>query len=125
MVKCTKVCIGELNKKLVFQTRVQTFGNADSVDITEVFTSVATMWGKLTTIPQTGNKFNGVEIDSIPTHLAIIRYNASINAECWMLFNSRRFEILHISNIDEDGKFMSIELRETGLDSLEAAKVGR
>jgi len=105
------VCIGDLNKKVVIKSRVLTPSSTGSVDYTEVFTTVATVWALVKTSVKGNEVFDGTHLmvdKDIFTHEVYIRYRSGITQENWIEYNSEHYNILDITNINEDNTFLKI-----------------
>lgn len=129
MPKCVRVsrkyhkpCIGDLNKRVTLQNRALTPPPFGSVDFNESFTNTVTVWALINTV-QGKTFFDGVETEKPITHDIIIRYDASVTTETWILYNSKRIDILRVTDLDENQEYMLLLCSERGPDTKEAAKV--
>ena len=64
--------------------------------------------------------FDGVNTETNITHEIRIKYLAGVTAETWILFNSKRFDILSVTNCCEDDRILILTCCEKGTG--EAAK---
>ena len=74
-----------------------------------------------------GNKlFSGVQINDDATHIFCVLYSVEIRAieqsNYFILFKSRRFRVLAVTNIDEQDKVLVIQTTERGSCNIEATK---
>lgn len=74
-----------------------------------------------------GNKlFSGVQIIDDATHIFCVLYSVEIRAieqsNYFILFKSRRFRVLAVTNIDEQDKVLVIQTTERGSSNIEATK---
>jgi SPP1 family predicted phage head-tail adaptor len=64
--------------------------------------------------------FDGVSTETNITHEIRIEYVAGVTAETWILFNSRRIDILAVENCCEENRILILTCSERGAG--EAAK---
>jgi SPP1 family predicted phage head-tail adaptor len=123
MVKCkriqktnTKICIGDLNKKISLLTRTLTASPDDSVDFTVGYTTIAEVWSLVQTL--SGRDFfdSTQQAGSGATHVFYIRYKAGITQENVIGFGSEYFNITKVWNLEEDSKFLKIDTVIRGSD---------
>ena len=128
MPKCQKIqrkkrqiCIGDMNEQILLQDRGIGEPLFGSVDFTEDFTNNDKVWASVETV--SGKTFfDGVGEEILITHEFLIRYDASVSAETWISWNSRRFDILTTEDYDERNEFMKLICSERGSKTIEATK---
>lgn len=92
-----------------------------SPDFTETFTDSATVWSLIETV--TGKTFfDDVDTAVNVTHHIYIRYDETVTAETWILYDGRRIDILNVESLDERNLFMLLVCNETGLASKAASE---
>lgn len=117
-----QVCIGDLNKRIVLNIRSIVAPSFDSVDFNEAFAPTKTVWAGVKT--QMGKTFfDGVETETPITHIWYIRFDVSVTAETWITFNSHRFDILRVEDLEERQEFMKLTCADKGRTDREASKV--
>lgn len=128
MPKCIKIqrkkrqiCIGDMDEEIVLQDRAIGEPLFGSVDFGEDFTTNATVWAAIETVDGK-TFFDGVNTETDITHYFYIRFDASVTAETWILWDSRRFDILKPEVYDGRKEFMRLSCAERGADSIEATK---
>lgn len=110
-----RVCTSDLDKRIKIQTSSISASNSPSTRATVAFTTVATVWAMIKTTPIT--KFiDGVNVANGVTNDFFIRYNSSINldVELWVEFDSKKFKITGVENIDKEKKFVRLRSIELG-----------
>lgn len=109
-----KVCVGDLNQRITLQDRdivPPIFGDAD---FTEDFTEDNDCWAAIQTV-HGKTFFDGVnQRDVNLTHEIFIRYDATVTAETWILYDSRRFDIVSVEDLDEQHTFMRLMCVDKG-----------
>lgn len=114
--KKRQVCIGDLNITITLQNRAIT-PPLSGVDATETFTdSNPDIWAKL----ETGRGqtiFDGTNTEVDITHIFTIRFISGITAETWISFESQRFDILDVEDLEERHEFMILRCTNKGTDS--------
>lgn len=102
------VCAGDLNKRITLQGRSITAPVAGSPDFTETFAAGTERWAAIKTVAGK-TFFDGVnQRDREVTHQFVIRYDSSVTAETWISYNSRRFDIMAVEDLDERHEFMML-----------------
>ena len=121
-MKCTsikknvnKVCIGDLDKRIIIQTSSIAPNNSPNSVATTAFLTVVTVWAMIKTTPNTSfidgvNVQNGVNTDFY------IRFTSSIDIEkqLWIEYAGNRFKVTNIENIDKESKFLRFRASEKG-----------
>jgi SPP1 family predicted phage head-tail adaptor len=121
MPKCSKirkkkqeVCIGDMRDLITLQNRSIQPPVFGSVDFTENFQNSLEVYSLIQT--STGKTFfDGVSTDQQITHTIYIRFDKSVTAETWVLFEDRRIDILKVEDLDERHDFMKLTCNERGI----------
>lgn len=109
----TKVCTGSLNKRIQIQTRHIKPPIGDSVDYTEEFTNIITVWAMLETV--TGiTIFDDTNVEQIVTHDFYIRYIPNVTFEKWILFDEQYYDIIRVENFQENNLYCLIRTNVRG-----------
>jgi SPP1 family predicted phage head-tail adaptor len=116
-----KICLGDLDKRIILQNRNIAAPVYGSVNFDENFTTIATVWAGINTV---GGKtfFDGVS-DRVITHEIFIRYDATVTASTWIEFENRRIDILNVEDWEERHEYMKLICNERGANTLEATKI--
>lgn len=114
--KVRRPCIGDMKETIVLQTRAITPINSESVDFSEDFATSFTVQASTRTV-RGKEIFDGTNIVGSITHEFTIRYNALITQEYWVLFNSERFNILDVEDLDERHRFMVLRCTDRGTNA--------
>jgi len=87
------------------------------------FSDKASAWAGVET-PNGKSKFLGVNTNEDTTHVFVVRYQSALSdievQNNFVLFNSRRFRILSVVNMNEYNEFLAIEATERGVDTKDA-----
>lgn len=121
-IKKRQVCIGDLDKEIELQDRDIVPPVFGSPDFDENFTTNATVWAGIKTVDGK-TFFDGVNTETVITHNIFIRFDATVTSETWILFDSRRFDILKVENFEERGEFMLLTCVDRGLANTAATKI--
>lgn len=114
-----KVCTGDLNKRIQIQTSYIAANNSPNAVSTANFVTVLTAWAMIKT--SSNVKFiDGVNVENGINTDFFIRYTTSIDFEkqLWIEFDSNRFKITNIDNIDKQNKFIRLRSVEKGLKTI-------
>lgn len=117
MTKCCVIKIKELDRVIVIQRFTHAL-NVDGYDNTSVAT-FATLYAKIEPL-RSREKFEAQQLSVKTTHKITIRYSAlniGITTKDRVKLGSRFFNIQGIININEDNKFIQLNVQE----SLEAS----
>ena len=119
----SRVCIGDLNKKIKIQFTSSSGNNAPNQNAGVGFTNVIDAWAMIKT-SAVFNPVNGVNIDSGVNTDFYIRYTSSIdfNKQIWVEYNDSKFKITAIDNIDKQDHFVRLRSTERGIKTLGAAQ---
>ena len=120
---CFKICIADLNKKCIIQTRKVSAPNFGETKATETFATLFTGYFKIQTLRGT-RRFSGVNIDKRATHIFITRWKASLSeidaaGEHFINRSDKRFRVIEITDINEHGRYLLFQCTERGLDDNE------
>ncbi len=103
--------IGRLNNRVQIQSYTET--QDDTSFTNRIWTTVYTVWADIT--PVKGNvMFDSKQVGANVTHKIIIRYQDYITTENWVYFDSRRFRIRFVRNLDERNRFIELLCEEEG-----------
>lgn len=116
-----KICLGDLNKRVILQNRDITPPLYGSVDFDENFTNTATVWAAVKTV--SGKTFFDGVNDRAITHEIYIRYDATVTAETWIEYNNKRIDILNVENLEENDEYLKLICNERGANTIEATKI--
>ncbi len=108
------ICSGDLKKKILIQSRAITPPTDGSVDFTEVFTTLGTVWSMVkTAIGYARVQFDDSQAEDRDilhnTHDFYIRYVPWVTAEHFIVFRSERYSITQIYNLDEDNTILRVQ----------------
>ena len=128
-IKPTKLCAGDLRELVDIQLRQLDESGFDSHQPVETFTSVRTQWCAIETIgfPNLGvARFDGINIEDGATHIFWCMWDAGFpaleNRNHYIGFNSKRYKVLRMTNLNERNYTIAIQTTERGEDSEEATK---
>jgi SPP1 family predicted phage head-tail adaptor len=123
--KKNKVCIGDLSKKIVLQSRAMGSVAPGTSEPTEAFTTIKSLWAAIETIQGT-KRFAGVAIDENATHLFWFRYSATLtipeDGNHFILYAGRRFRVLRVTIDAENDEYFIVQCTERGDVAANAAK---
>lgn len=119
----SRVCIGDLNKKIKIQFSSSKGQNAPNVNAATVFSEVITVWALIKTTP-VFEPVNGVNIENGVNTDFYIRYTSDIDfsKQIWVEFESNRFKVTGVDNIDKESRFVRLRSTERGSKTLGAAQ---
>ena len=114
-----KVCTSDLDKRIIIQTSSIAPNNSPNSVATTAFATVVTVWAMIKT---NANRdfIDGVNIQNGLNTDFFIRYTASIDFEkqLWIEYDSNRFKITNIDNIDKEDKIIRLRSTEKGASSI-------
>ena len=120
MPKCTRikkkkrqVCVGDMRDEITIQSRSITPPAADGVDFGETFSGDQVVWATINTVSGE-TVFDGTNTERDVTHRIYIRFLSGVTAEAWVLFNSERYDILTVEDLDKRGTFMLLRCTNRG-----------
>ena len=120
----TQVCIGSLNRKIdIFQrTLTAPLDPAnDLVDYTESFTLLANVWAMIKT-PKGQTIFDDIGTEKVVSDIFYIRFISGLTSENWIIYNSIRYDIQTIENVEQNSLFQKINCMVRGLESKDASE---
>lgn len=88
------------------------------VDLNESFTNEITVKALIKTVRGT-SIFDGSNVEKAVTHEIRIAYLSDINAETWIEYDSRNFDILDVINCAEKDQVLILRCNERGVNTLE------
>ena len=120
-----RVCLGDLVDPITIQSREIQTALFNTVDFGEAFEPInAPVPQRLSLIETVEGViyFDGVGVDKNVTHKIYIPYDPLVTAQNWVEFESRRFDILRVEDLDERHEFQKLICTERGLTSAEGSK---
>ncbi len=123
--KKSKICTGDLNKKILIQFPFSSGTNSLDSNSERGFKNIGTFfWAAIKTF-NTRNMVDGVNLGEGITTDFYIRYTDTIdlNKEIWIEYNCRRFKIDSITNLNEDNRILRFRTIERGEITKEASKI--
>ena len=114
--KDKRVCIGDLNKQIDVEIRAIT--PKETVDFTETFSDVATVWSKVVTTRGV-EVFDGVNLSGLATHLFYIKYLDGVEKTNFVDYNGKRYVILDVENQNENNEILILKCEERGTKTVE------
>ena len=120
-----RVCIGQLDKYIQIESRnikAPVNANPSDVDADEIFDNRIHLWANIKT--SVGEAiFDGANIEQTVTHIITFNYPGfTVSVEDWIIYDNRRFKIMSVENINEDGIFISVRCVDRGIDTKQATK---
>ncbi len=106
-----KVCIGDLKKKVKVQVRSIVAG--DGVDYSQNIVDLKEVWAAIQT-SRGSEIFDGTNIIGVATHFFYIRKINNVTFENFVEYNSKKYRILDVQNLDEDDLFLVLRCTERG-----------
>lgn len=112
------VCAGDLDKQITLQDRAIVAPDWNSPDFDEAFSDAATVWANIQTV--TGKTFfdSVNQRDTTITHEILIRYDSTVTSETWISYNSRRFDILAVENLEERDEYLKLTCVDKGVSKV-------
>lgn len=112
--KPSLVCIGDLSSSIILQNRAISTPVGDGVDYGETFTTNTTAWARIDTV--SGETiFDDTNTERDVTHRFYIRYIDGITSETWIEYDSIKFDILDVENLNEEGRFLRLRAAKRGV----------
>lgn len=120
-----KVCSGDLNKRIKIQYTSSKGNNNLNSNSTTAFTDILTVWAMIKTKSTVGGSSTFIQNTNTTrsiSHDFFIRWNSGIDFQksLWVEYNSRRFKVDSVENIDEEDKFVRLSSLERGDKSIQA-----
>ena len=122
--KKSKICSGDLNKKITIQYRQRIESNSANSISTMGFVDVGTFWAAVkTTVSK--EPFDKVNLGEAITTDFFIRYSANIDIqkEVWIQYNCRNFKVINIENLNEDNLILRFRSVDRGSITKEASDI--
>lgn len=114
--KCC-ISVGKLNKKVLIQSKAKTPDGQGGFSKSWSTISGGDAWGMIETI--TGKEvFTAQQLNSQVSHKVTVRYNSAVDADQTVVFESRRFKIEWIRDIQEEHKFLELYCLELKKDNV-------
>jgi len=111
-----KVCIGDRDKRIKIQTSSIAPNNSPDGLATTAFVTISTVWAMVKT---TANRdfIDGVNVENGLNTDFFVMYDSTISYEqqLWVEYNSNRFKVTNIDNIDKDNKIVRLRSTEKGI----------
>lgn len=111
--KKRELCIGDMRDEIILQDRSITPPDFGATDFTENFISTPPSWALVNTVSGK-TYFDDINTEIDITHEIYIRFDATVTAETWILFDGRRIDILTTEDLDERHIFMKLTCNDTG-----------
>ena len=125
-VKKTKLCIGDKRNLVDIQTRAMEGASFGSTQPVETFTTVRQQWCAIETISNGVSRFAKINIADGTTHVFWCDWDSAFpdieNRNHTLLFDSKRFKVLKVDNVNERNEAIAIQCTERGESSEEASK---
>ena len=116
--KKKEYCIGDLDKRVILQSRST---NSNSFDLSETFTDIATVWARIETNNKATEFFDGVNLNKAYSHIIVIRYRNDLNGiDTWIEYNDERYNVIDIENINEESDWLLLKCNKKGAKTIEA-----
>ncbi len=107
-LKSRRICIGNLNTQITLQLRTLQGNNYASVENTEDFSDIATVWGAVITT-RGSQLWDGVEISNPFTHDIYIRYRDDVDFTKWIEFGSQKYDIVDVENLEQKNEWLLLK----------------
>lgn len=121
--KTTSICAGSLNKAVSLKVRSITPAPGGSVDYTETMVTLADTYAMIET-PNAHKIFDGVSpVGSPISHVFYIRYRSDVTNETFILFDSVYYDILQITNLNAENRYLKLDTTRSGPSSSNASVV--
>lgn len=113
-------CVGDLRDRIEVADRAIQEPGFDSPDFGEKFQNRRVRWARINTV--SGRTiFDGVGVERVITHEIVLRYEAGITSETWVVLEGcRRLDVLKVEDLEERREWLLLLCSETGVG--EAAK---
>lgn len=117
-----KVCIGDLQHRVLLQDRGIGEPLFAETEFTESFDGDKEVWAKVRTV--SGKTiFDGVnQVDVALTHEVTIRYDSTVSSETWIRLGDRRLDIIDAEDLDERNEWLLLRCTERGSKELGASE---
>ena len=115
------LCAGALDRVITLENRAITV-TPNNVDFVETFSAPVEVAAAIET-SRGSTLFDGVNVEQVITHKFYIRYDSSVTAETWILFESKRYDIVDVENLEERSQWMLLRCNQKGLSAKAATSV--
>lgn len=115
--KPSKICTGDLNKRVTLYVRNIVDPEGGSVDYNEDFTNPQTLWARIDTVSNVGGGvqiFDGANVVDTASHLIYIRFIPNVTFQEYLDYDARRFRIIDVTNLNEEDEFLLLRCTERG-----------
>ncbi len=126
-IKKINICIGDLDKPTTLVERVLVPPEIGESEPTIEINIVEKPWAGIETLNTVNSglaKFNQINIEDRPTHIFLILFNPELpNIETgnhFFNYCDRYFRVIKVKNVNEQQKFLSIDVKETGNITVDA-----
>jgi len=114
--KDTRICIGDLDRRIVLQLRKIKPPEADGIDYNETNIVEQSWWASIETVSGT-TVFDGNNIEQVVTHNFYIRYLPGLTFESWVLFEGKRYRIIDVVDYNERHEFYVLRCSLRGAET--------
>ena len=116
-----KYCIGTLKKTVSLEQRVKSKFASNQSKLEYKYTEIAKIKCGIKTV--SGNIIrDGIAINDGASHLFVMRYRENMTQELFLNYNLYRYDILDVTNVNEDNKWLEVRAKKVGLIQLEGSK---
>ena len=111
-----QVCSGDLDRLITLQIRNIEIPIVDMVDYTLLFTPITDIWAMVETKKGT-TIFDGTNTERIVDATFYIPFIPDITAECWILYEGIRYDIIRVEDLDLRHDFLALYTTTRGIDT--------
>lgn len=107
-IKRRRIYFGDLNRKITIHTRSITAPDEPSdYDYSQTYSGAQIVWAAVQT---TSGKdiFDGTNMIGTATHIFYVKYISGLTSESMIEWQSEKYRILRIENLDENNEYMAI-----------------
>lgn len=122
--KRQRLCSGDLDRYIEIQVRTLGAPPLGGGEATMTFTELKKVWAFIETLGGLfggSRRFSGINIEDGATHLFYVRYDPDIfpldSDNNFILYASRRYRILRVTEHNENQWYMILQCEETGISS--------
>lgn len=121
-----RACVGSMRYRIVLQTADLTPSSGSSVDVTETFVDIATVWANIQ-MPYPYADWNQVAVpgDGVfkSTHDFIIRHRTDVVANDVVVWDGNYYHILQVEIYEPEKRFIRLKTAKGGSTSKTASQV--
>lgn len=118
------LCTGSLTEQIEIKLRSLTAPTGNSVDFSEAFTAVKTVWAMVKTT-RGSEMFDGTNLTNAYTHEFYIRFlpdtvfgtSGRLSTQEWVKYKDRYYTIQDVENFEERSEWMIMRCAERGATS--------